>query len=242
VIAAVSPATLDPPTWISVVAWFSLAASLVCAAIVAIHIARGHRQHMWIMNVVWPVTALYAGPLGLWAYFRWGRLSTHHAMQQAQRRGTVPPAQQKPHWQTVATATTHCGSGCTLGDLAAEWFLVLVPLTLFGRPIFAAWALDYALAFLFGIAFQYFTIKPLKKLSIAEGVRAALKADALSLSAWQLGMYGWMAVVVFGLVGRELPKTSPVFWFTMQLAMLAGFATSYPVNAWLLRRGIKERM
>jgi len=28
----------------------------------------------------------------------------------------------------------------------------------------------------------------------------------------------------------------------MQLAMLAGFATSYPVNWWLIRSGLKEQM
>ncbi len=56
-------------------------------------------------------------------------------------------------------------------------------------------------------------------------------------------MYGWMAIVVFLIVGHELPKTDPVFWFMMQIAMLAGFLTSYPVNWWwLLERGIKEKM
>ncbi len=28
----------------------------------------------------------------------------------------------------------------------------------------------------------------------------------------------------------------------MQLAMIVGFATSYPANWWLVRRGIKEAM
>jgi hypothetical protein len=28
----------------------------------------------------------------------------------------------------------------------------------------------------------------------------------------------------------------------MQIAMLVGFATSYPVNWWLIETGIKERM
>lgn len=28
----------------------------------------------------------------------------------------------------------------------------------------------------------------------------------------------------------------------MQIAMLAGFLTAYPVNWWLLRSGIKEKM
>ncbi|WP_425127136.1 DUF4396 domain-containing protein [Burkholderia gladioli] len=35
---------------------------------------------------------------------------------------------------------------------------------------------------------------------------------------------------------------SPEFWFAMQLAMLAGFATSYPVNWWLIHSGMKEKM
>ena len=33
-----------------------------------------------------------------------------------------------------------------------------------------------------------------------------------------------------------------MFWFMMQIAMLAGFVTSYPVNWWLLRSGVKEKM
>jgi len=33
-----------------------------------------------------------------------------------------------------------------------------------------------------------------------------------------------------------------VFRFAMQWAMLAGFATAFPMNWWLVRRGIKERM
>lgn len=96
-------------------------------------------------------------------------------------------------------------------------------------------------AFLFGIAFQYFTIKPMKNLSVGKGLVAALKADALSLTAWQVGMYGWMAIVIFVLFG-EIPKTNPAFWFMMQIAMVAGFLTSYPANWWLLKKRIKERM
>ena len=114
--------------------------------------------------------------------------------------------------------------------------------TLFGRTIFAAWVLDYVFAFLCGIAFQYYSIKPMRGLTHGEGLRAAIKADTLSLTAWQIGMYGWMAIAVFVIFGHELHPTDPVFWFMMQLGMLAGFLTSYPVNWWLLRTGIKERM
>jgi cation diffusion facilitator family transporter len=120
--------------------------------------------------------------------------------------------------------------------------LFFVPLTLFGKTIFAAWGIDYIAAFLLGVAFQYFTIKPMKHLSAKDGLSAALKADTLSLTAWQIGMYGWMAIAVFVIFGREIEKTNPVFWFMMQIAMMAGFLTSYPVNWWLLRKRIKEVM
>lgn len=230
------------PTWLIVLAWISLALGFVSAAAIALDLMRGHRQHMWIMNMVWPITALYAGPLAVWGYFKVGRLSSHRRMHAAKERGEKPEARRKPFWQSTALAATHCGSGCTLGDLVAESALLLVPLTLFGHKIFAAWVIDFILAFLFGIAFQYFTLKPMRDIGAREALIEALKADTLSLSAWQLGMYGWMAIVTFTILGHELDKTGPVFWFMMQIAMLAGFLTAYPVNWWLLKAGIKEKM
>jgi hypothetical protein len=44
------------------------------------------------------------------------------------------------------------------------------------------------------------------------------------------------------LFGAALDVASVEFWFMMQIAMLAGFVTAYPVNWWLIRRGIKEAM
>ena len=185
---------------------------------------------MWIMNWVWPITAPYAGPLGLWGYFTTGRLSTYRVVQEAKARGEEPPGRKKPFWQMVALGTTHCGAGCALGDILAECGLAVFPLTLFGQKIFAAWAVDYVLALGFGIFFQYFTIAPMRGLGFRDGIKAAFKADTLSLTAWQVGMYGWMAIAVFVIFRHELSKTDPIFWFMMQIAMLAGFLTSYPVN------------
>ncbi len=33
-----------------------------------------------------------------------------------------------------------------------------------------------------------------------------------------------------------------LFWFMMQVAMIIGWATSYPANVWLLRNRWKEKM
>ena len=220
----------------------SLVIAGLCALLILVDILRGYRQHMWIMNLVWPITALYSGPLGLWAYFTIGRNSTHRAMHAAQARGGHVAMHDRPFWQSVGLAATHCGSGCTLGDLLAEGIVMsLLPFTLFGHRIFAAWVVDYIFAFVIGIAFQYFTIVPMRKLSPGR-LLAALKADTLSLSAWQVGMYGWMAIATFSIFGFELGAGNPVFWFMMQIAMLAGFATSYVVNWWLVSVGVKEKI
>ncbi|HYQ91965.1 MAG TPA: DUF4396 domain-containing protein [Candidatus Competibacteraceae bacterium] len=228
--------------WLTLFASLSLVVAGLCALTVVIDILAGHRQPMWIMNLVWPVTALYAGPLGLWFYVRAGRPASRHRRRHTAKQDSSQSVPPKPGWQTTAVAATHCGSGCTLGDITAESLLLLFPLTLFGSTLFATWVVDFIAAFLFGIAFQYFTIKPMRHLTPSQGLMAALKADTLSLSAWQVGMYGWMAVATFIIFGHELDKTGPVFWFMMQLAMVVGFATSYPVNRWLLKAGIKEKM
>lgn len=223
-------------------AWLALAVSAICALALAVDLLNGQAQKMWIMDLVWPLTALWAGPAGLWFYFRYGRQGSSRAMRAAKEAGRPMPSRQQPFPALVAKGTLHCGAGCTLADVLAESFAVVVPLTVFGHRIFGSWIYDYILALSLGIAFQYFTIMPMRKLSRKDGLVQAAKADFLSLTAWQVGMYGWMAIATFALFDRELPKGGPVFWFMMQVGMFLGFATAYPMNWWLLRRGIKERM
>ncbi|MDQ6878437.1 MAG: DUF4396 domain-containing protein [Candidatus Dormibacteraeota bacterium] len=228
--------------WLIWISCASLGLAVGCAAVMVADLATGHRQKMWIMNIVWPITALYSGPLGLWAYFTVGRRSSQAAWHTATKQHQKPPAQEKPLWQAVGVAASHCGAGCALADIVTAGSLVAVPMTLFGREIFAEWAVSYVLALTIGIAFQYFTIAPMRNLSVGAGLWAALKADTLSLTAWQVGMYGWMALANFVIFGHELNKGSSVYWFMMQLAMFAGFVTAYPINWWLVRNGVKERM
>jgi hypothetical protein len=223
--------------WLEFVSGLSLVIAFVCSLMILADILAGRRQPMWIMSVVWPITALYAGPFALWSYYKLGRPSAGQ-----HQSGHHSSVRSKHFWQSVVLGTAHCGGGCTLGDILAEWFVFFVPLSLFGMTLLATWSMDFVLAFLLGIAFQYFSIKPMRDISVADGLRTAIKADALSLAAWQVGMYGWMAIAIFVIFGHEIAKTDPVFWFMMQIAMMAGFATSYPVNWWLIRKGIKEAM
>jgi Domain of unknown function (DUF4396) len=44
------------------------------------------------------------------------------------------------------------------------------------------------------------------------------------------------------LIGVRLLTDMVEFWFMMQIAMICGFLTAYPVNWWLIQTGIKEKM
>ena len=156
----------------------------------------------------------------------------------------MPGMKGRPRWQSVVLSTLHCGAGCTLADIVGEWFLFFVPVAIGGSILAGTWVVDYLLALAFGIGFQYAAIRGMERtLPRGEAIRRAAKADILSLTAWQAGMYGWMAVAIFALNGGEaMPRTSFVFWFTMQVAMACGFLVALPVNILLIRAGIKKGM
>ena len=156
----------------------------------------------------------------------------------------MPGMKGRPRWQSVVLSTLHCGAGCTLADIVGEWFLFFVPVAIGGSILAGTWVVDYLLALAFGIGFQYAAIRGMERtLPRGEAIRRATKADILSLTAWQAGMYGWMVVAIFALNGGEaMPRTSFVFWFSMQVAMACGFLVALPVNILLIRAGIKKGM
>jgi Domain of unknown function (DUF4396) len=224
---------------LATLAWISLIVAFACALIIAVDEVR-RPQKMWIMNLVWQITAFYFSVFGLWGYVRIGRASHAKGMMTSMEQ---TGEQRNPTWRETATATSHCGAGCTLGDIVAEFSIMGLGLTLFGSPLYASFAADLCLAWLLGIAFQYFTIKPMGNLSPRQALVAALKADSLSILSFEIGLFGWMALTYFVLFSHpHLKPDQPLYWFMMQIGMILGFFTSYPMNRLLIRRGIKEAM
>ncbi|WP_217999748.1 DUF4396 domain-containing protein [Curtobacterium ammoniigenes] len=237
-------AVSDFPTTLTVICWMLIALAVACAGVATVDVL-ARPQRMAVMNVVWPLTMLFGSVLWLAFYFRSGRAAPRgdHA-DKGKRRMPV----------SVAVGASHCGAGCAIGDLVGEFALVAVPAlgalvglhSLYADKIFASWIIDFVIAFIAGVVFQYFSIVPMRGLSFWKGVGAALKADTLSITSWQVGMYGFMALAQFVLLpawlaGRASVLT-PEFWVAMQVAMIAGFACAYPVNWWLIRIGVKEAM
>lgn len=246
------------------IAFLFILSGMLAAAFIARDLFR-HPQPMRIMNAVWILTGLWAGLLGLWAYYNFGRAVSPPckemrnmkgmAMRRMEMKSTtgmhmpqmagmdMPMDRSRPHWQSVVLSTLHCGAGCTLADMLGEWLLYLIPITIGGSLIAGGWVVDYLLALAIGIGFQYAAIRGMEHISRSKALAHAAKADLLSLTAWQVGMYGWMAVVIFVFNNGALPsRTTWWFWFMMQVAMGCGFLTALPMNAWLIHTGIKKGM
>ncbi len=244
------------------IACISLGIAFASAAVIVIDEIK-HPQQMWVMNIVWPVTALYFSVIALWFYFRAGRKMTRdtlsiashsattsmHGMHREQSSKTSPETPRNPSgapnptFTQVAISASHCGAGCVIGDVIAEFAVFSLGMTILGVALYASYAADFTLAWIFGIAFQYFVIKPMKHLTPKQGLIAAVKADTLSILAFEIGMFTWMALVFFVLFPHpHLMPTEAVYWLMMQIAMIIGFITSLPVNRWLLKAGLKEVM
>ena len=240
---------------------------IVSALTITIDILKHPQKEMPIMNWVWPINGLWAGIFGVWAYFTIGK---HRKMDMSgmdmsnmkmddmkdmdmsnmkmddmkdmdMSNMKMDDDKYSSFWQGVVADTLHCGAGCSLADLIGPWLFLVVPFSIFSDITFNEWTLDYILALITGVTFQYAALSPMINEKGAKVWFRALKIDFLSLTSWQIGMYGWMALVTFLWFGRLSPAT-PEFWFMMQIAMCCGFITAYPVNWWLVKAGIKMGM
>jgi hypothetical protein len=237
----------DPvQAWLHPLSWVTVLLGIISFVVVAVDIARRAPPPMTVMRYVWPINALWAGVFGIWAYWMIGRTGPRSSAPSATMNMGSPEmkamsAPARPHWQSVATGTLHCGAGCTLADMVGPFVFRALPFTVAGSLVFGEWTLDYILALAAGATFQYGALSPMLGQTGLPVWWRALKVDSLSLSAWQVGMYGWMALVIFVWFGPIAP-THIEFWFLMQLAMACGFCTSYPMNWWLIKLGIKAAM
>lgn len=246
---------------------FFVISGLVCFFAIVADITTGRRQPMPVMNWVWPLTALWSSWLGLFAYFALGRaektgfktMAAHvktddkkmpgmkmdnmKGMDMKEMKMSSAKKPTNPTFRQVTLSTLHCGAGCSLADILGEWITFFVPFYLLGSLTLGQWTLDYILALAIGVFFQFAAIRSMQKISKTAAVKRAFKVDFFSLTAWQIGMYGFMALAIFVWFQRGFfPKNTWQFWFLMQLAMCTGFLISFPANFILIKRGIKPAM
>jgi Domain of unknown function (DUF4396) len=221
--------------WLIIVSWVAVVLGLLTALAIAFDVT-SHPQHMKIMNVVWPITGLYLPVLGWLLYADMGRRTPMSmSMDMHAAHGG------RPFWKSVFVSTTHCAAGCVIGDIIGEPIAFWAGWTLFGERLYAEYLVLFVLAYIFGIAFQYLPIRAMRPISRRVALLEAIKADTLALTAFEIGLFAWMAVIYFQFVPRP-ELTSPIYWFMMQIGMVLGFIASFPNNWYLVRAGVKPGM
>ena len=131
----------------------------------------------------------------------------------------------------ATSATIHCLAGCGIGEVLG----VVVGVAL-GFSRIGTITLAVSLGFVFGFALGliplfragYTTRGAFKQVLIAEGLSiAVMEATEVLVEVYTPG------VMSSGL-------SSPIFWLGMGLALLAGFIAAWPVNYWLVGKGIRH--
>ncbi|WP_411954294.1 DUF4396 domain-containing protein [Alkalibacillus sp. S2W] len=217
---------------LTTISWIALIIGIVSFIIIAVDVFK-HPQMMTIMNIVWPINGWFFGPFAIWTYFKWGRLKAKDSNQEDERQQSAK----------IFVSASHCAGGCTFGDIVGVPIVALTGMTIAGSTLFAHYLVEFILAYLFGIIFQFLAIYPMQQNKHKfHAFKSAIKADTWSVVTFQIGMFGWMAVVHYLLFSNPPTPVEPTFWFMMQIAMILGFLVSYPANWWLIQKGIKEAM
>jgi len=218
------------PQWLTILSWVSIILGLATAGVIAIDITR-HRQHMAIMNIVWPVTGLYFPVAGWWLYTTMGRPMAVDAPKMEGR---------SPYWKSIFLSATHCGSGCVIGDIIGALIVLAMGWILLGQRLYSEYVVEFALAYLFGIAFQYFPIRAMRQIAPGHSVGTTPQAF---IAGKRIGGYDDLRRF-FGKTVPQRGATSyqpviAVFAMTALVAMATSFAilgTPFTVQAaeWLI--------
>lgn len=226
-------AEMSAPGWLTPVSWFFVGIALLSAALIAYDVGgRGHRQPIVAMDAVWPITGLYLGPLAIWAYFRYGRPRSPSW----QAKHGSPP--EKGLSTAALTGGTPGGAASAIGHVLGVPLVVLSGVTIAGLDLWAmiAAVAVIAVAVLFLYEFFFSTI-PARRLSPGQGAGVAALIAVATVLAFDVGMGGWMLFLHFGWV---MPSVTDVtFLFLMQVGLILGFLTGYPMVRLLVGRGVK---
>ena len=207
----------------AIVLWFVLVA--IFTLFVAVDIRT--TPEALVMKVGFVVITLYSGPFGALLY----ALSCREPMPGTHEEFVAVK------WRQVVGSTMHCVAGDGIGILAAATVTGLLRLPM-GTDLVA----EYIAGFLFGwTIFQALFMKGLMGGSYRGALRSTFLPEFLSMN----GVMAGMAAVMVIWMTRDpaaMEPTSAHFWFVMSIALSVGFVVAYPINWWLVERGLKHGM
>jgi uncharacterized protein DUF4396 len=139
------------------------------------------------------------------------------------------PAHRPSINRLAADATTHCLTGCAIGEV-----LGFVVTTGLGWSNAASIVVSTALAFFFGYGL---TLRPLvaNGMELRRAAGIAFAADSVSITVMEIVDN----VTVLAIPGAmDAGITTVLFWGSLAASLAIAWVAAFPVNRWLLRRGL----
>lgn len=187
---------------------------------------RRQPEIMNMMKLAWVLVTLYLGIIGLWIYVRSCREpspGTHDEFV-------------APMWKQATGSVIHCVAGDALGIVAAA-----VVTSRLNTPMYVDMGIEYVVGFLVGwLLFQTIPMMNMNHTSFRDAVRTGFWAELLSLTFMVVGMFP--AMYVFMHLWSAMSPASPVFWLVMSVSILIGSIVTYPINWWMVSKGMKHGM
>lgn len=205
-------AVLSSPWFL--IAWAAL--MIPCQIVLIRDLTRNNTHLMSLMKVVWVLTVLYSGPLGLLVYWRCGRKE-------------IPDDNL---WRRAFRSVAHCYSGCGMGEIVG--LIIAVGLLQLGN--WGTAAITFTLAYVAGYAL---TVGPL--LQGGEKLGTALK-DAVISETPSIAVMEVVAIGVDMTLAGDAGLGDIRFWSSLIVSLTCGLVAAYPVNVLLIRKGVKEGM
>jgi hypothetical protein len=213
--------------WIDLVllGWFILTAISV---IYVAYDAFTNNPEMKIMRFGWVLVTLYLGPIALFLYI----MSC-----QEPAPGTHEEFV-KPLWKQALGSTIHCVAGDATGIVVAAVLTAAL-----GLPMWIDLIVEYLVGFGFGLlVFQALFMKNTMGGSYTKAVRHSIYPEWVSMNFMMASMFPVMVILMMGRDMRAMVPTEFVFWGAMSVAVGAGLLVAYPVNVWLVAKGLKHGM
>jgi len=129
------------------------------------------------------------------------------------------------------SATLHCLLGCGIGEVAGVVIGTALLMTIMNTMILAV-GLGFVFGFILGI-------RPLLKagFDLKRAFKTVFIAEGLSIAVMEATE---VLIQVYTPGVMEAGLTSWIFWAGMLLAMTAGFIAAYPVNYYLIGKGVRH--
>ena len=208
---------------------FVVYAWLIIAVFSAFYVAYDqfrHNPEARVMKWGFVLVTLYMGPIGLLLY----------VMADKEPAPGTHEHFVKPLWKQGVGSTVHCIAGDATGIILAA-----VVTALLGFPMWIDVIVEYVFGFLLGLLiFQALFMRDMMGGSYGENVRRSFLPELLSMNMMMAGMAPVMIFLMMGRDMRAMWPAEPLFWFVMSLGVTVGFIIAYPVNVWLVAKGMKH--